>query len=513
MRFLHLRVPSDQRAAVTDALADAGVDYVCTPVTDGAPGDPPDPDDRPVLVQFPLPAGAVDAVLDRVREAGFDGEYVVATGAETAVTPGFEDLTAQFDAGGDDDSVVGEELRAKARDLHPGPRTYYAMTLLSALVATVGLVRDSPAVVVGSMVIAPQVGAALSASVGFALGDRELAVDGLESLTLGVVVAAVAAAGFGLLLRNVGFVPPQLDLATVAQISGRTSPGILSVVVGVAAGGAGAFGLATDLPVSLVGVAVAAALVPAAAAAGIGLAWAFPALAAGAVVLLAINVLSITLAGAAALWYLGYCPDDWATDSLAANLRAGRAPVPGTAVVLVVLLVGGVVAGGVVAQQATFDDAANDAVERTLEGPAYDRLEVLGVRVGFVVPGVVGERRTVSVVVRRPADAPYPDLPDRLRRAVLAETGTDASVSVEYVDVARAPDDPDVGADADARVTARSLTRGTARKPTASAVGGAHEEQRGSPRLQPWEERVSPDNQTTEMASVDSLPLDLPWMK
>lgn len=49
-----------------------------------------------------------------------------------------------------------EEIRAKAIKLNPGQRTYYAMTLLSVLVATVGRLLDAPAIVVGSMVIAPR---------------------------------------------------------------------------------------------------------------------------------------------------------------------------------------------------------------------------------------------------------------------------------------------------------------------------------------------------------------------
>ena len=72
-------------------------------------------------------------------------------------------------------------------------------------------------------------------------------------------------------------------------------------------GAAGAFGISTDLPVSLIGVAVAAALIPAAAAVGIGLAWGYPAVAGGAFVLL----VAINLAGSLTLWYLGDRPDGW----------------------------------------------------------------------------------------------------------------------------------------------------------------------------------------------------------
>ena len=137
--------------------------------------------------------------------------------------------------------------------------------------------------------------------------DRSMVVGGITSQPIGLTVAILFAAGFGLLIKTAQFVPPALNVSTVAQVSSRTSPSFLSVVVGLCAGAAGAFGISTDLPVSLVGVAVAAALIPAAAAVGIGLAWGYPAVAGGAFVLL----VAINLAGSLTLWYLGDRPDGW----------------------------------------------------------------------------------------------------------------------------------------------------------------------------------------------------------
>jgi uncharacterized membrane protein len=127
------------------------------------------------------------------------------------------------------------------------------MTALSALVATAGLLLDSPAIVVGSMVIAPLVGASLMASVGLTLGDRAMVRSGVRSQVAGLALVVCAAAAFGLALRTVQFVPPVLDVTVISQISSRTTPGLLSVVVALCAGAVGAFGLATEPPVSLVG--------------------------------------------------------------------------------------------------------------------------------------------------------------------------------------------------------------------------------------------------------------------
>lgn len=76
------------------------------------------------------------------------------------------------------------------------------VTAVSAIVATAGLLPDSPAVVVGSTVIAPLIGPAMAASVGTVVNDPELALRGVKLQTLGGVVAIGAATAFALLIRT-----------------------------------------------------------------------------------------------------------------------------------------------------------------------------------------------------------------------------------------------------------------------------------------------------------------------
>ncbi|WP_152039579.1 TIGR00341 family protein [Salinigranum salinum] len=427
MRFIHALVPQRHRDDVLGVLADERIDYVVTEEADS--------DDDAIIVQFPLPAQAVDAVLADLREAGLDDSFTVIANAETAATPNFAELEERFVEGSEeDDAVVPEEIRSKARDLNPGRRTYYAMTLLSVLVATIGLLLDSPAIVVGSMVIAPQVGAALTASVGVAFSEGRMVRNGIVSQVVGLGVAVGSATAFGWLLRTTQFVSGAVDVTTIAQISARTSPGVLSLLVGVCAGAAGAFGLATDLPVSLVGVAVAAALIPAAAAVGIGVAWGYPVVAFGAAVLLVVNILTITASGAVALWYLGYRPEQWRETTPRDALRSGGLNATIAALLAIAVVTGGV--GAAVVEQSAFENATNDAVEDVLDASAYDELDLLTVQVEFTSFGLADAPREVTVRVRRPADESYPAFPRRLEDEVTAATDTDVTVSVEYVETA-----------------------------------------------------------------------------
>ncbi|MFC6726231.1 TIGR00341 family protein, partial [Halobium palmae] len=152
MRLIKLLVPDADLSAVLDVLDRENVDFVVTK-------DAHKEDDASV-VEFPLPTQAVGYVLGELRDAGLDDdEYTVVTSVETAKTSHFHELEDRFVAGDDeDDSVAREEIRAKALGMHRGAVTYYSMTMFSAIVAAAGLLLDSPAVVVGSMVIAPQVG-------------------------------------------------------------------------------------------------------------------------------------------------------------------------------------------------------------------------------------------------------------------------------------------------------------------------------------------------------------------
>ncbi|WP_027119190.1 TIGR00341 family protein [Natronorubrum tibetense] len=427
MRLIELFVPDDRSDDALSVLDDEGIDYVRTAEAgDGTDGE---------LVSFPLPPQAVERVLSSLREAGIDDQFVVVSSIETARTPRIDELEERYVNGQEeDDSIAHEEIRSRAMNMTPGRVTYYAMTVLSAIVATAGLLLDSPAIVVGSMVIAPQVSAALTGTVGLVLDDRKMIVDGLTSLAVGLVVAIASAFVFAWIVRSGGIVPSTIDITAIVQVQNRISPGLLAIVVGICAGAAGAFGLATAIPVSLVGVMIAVALIPAAAAVGIGMAWGNVSVALGAFVLVAVNATSILFSGLAVFWYLGYRPDGWTRGSIRENISGDWVGTLAVAVVLgvVVLSLGGFVLG----QYVLYENSVNDDVRTVLDDDEYADLELVEVRTEFVGVGV-DDGTEVTVVVQRPADAPYPNLVSDLETALEDRTDRDVAVVVEFVDAAR----------------------------------------------------------------------------
>ncbi|KTG11143.1 hypothetical protein AUR64_05385 [Haloprofundus marisrubri] len=434
MRLIKLLVDESNKENVVDVLETENIDFVVTK----------DATERrdTVLVEFPLPTQAVGYVIDELREAGVDDrEYTVIASAETAKTRNYHQLEERFVAGvEEDDAVAREEIRAKALDMHRSNLTYYSMTMFSAFVAAAGLLMDSPAVVVGAMVIAPQVGSALISGVGISLNDRRMIRIGFAQQFFGFGAAILGAFVLGLLLQSGQIVTSVLDVSTVSQISKRISPGLLSLLVGFCAGAAGAFGLATALPVSLVGVMIAAALIPAAAAIGIGLAWGLPSVYLGAGVLLITNAVAVNVSAFLVLWYLGYRPDSWTENTRQVNNgettseTSDRSQYFGAAVALVLL--GGIFvgAGGLLVDQIAFDNDANTAVEQVMEDDQYSDLELTSMRTEVGMSRYLGQTPEVSVVVMRPADASYPDLAETIREQVQQETGREVSVSVEFLE-------------------------------------------------------------------------------
>ncbi|WP_224449780.1 DUF389 domain-containing protein [Haloprofundus salilacus] len=434
MRLIKLLVSEDTKQSVVDVLETENIDFVVTKDATEHEND--------VLVEFPLPTQAVGYVIDELRDAGVDDKkYTVIASAETAKTRNYHELEERFVAGvEEDDAVAREEIRAKALDMHRSKLTYYSMTMFSAIVAAAGLLMDSPAVVVGAMVIAPQVGSALIAGVGISLNDRRMIRIGFAQQLFGFGAAILGAFALGLLLQSGQIVTSVLDVSTVSQISKRISPGLLSLLVGLCAGAAGAFGLATALPVSLVGVMIAAALIPAAAAIGIGLAWGLPGVYLGASVLLVANAVAVNVSAFLVLWYLGYRPDSWTEntretnggESVAAAETDGHAQYAAAAVALLVLAGIFVGAGGLLVGQIAFDNDVNTAVEDVLEQEQYGELELTSMRAEVGMVRYFGQTPEITVVVMRPADESYPDLASTIRERIRQETGYDVAVAVEF---------------------------------------------------------------------------------
>jgi len=431
VRLVQVSIPTGKRNAVLSALDEEGVDYV---VTDEV-------SDRQytAIVTFPVPAVAVESILERLYDAGIERDaHTVVLTAETVVSRKFDAMVEEYAENAEDNRIAREELIANARELAPARTSYLMLTVISVVIATAGVLLDSAAVVVGSMVIAPLIGPAMATSVGTVVGDRELFRRGVRLQLLGFGSAIVAAAVFATLVKTVGLIPPGIDVLSISQVQERARPGFLSLAIALGAGIAGAQSLRSGVSASLVGVMIAVALVPPVAVIGIGIAWGLPTVVVGASVLVLVNALSINLAALLTLWYGGYSPR-----RVFAVERARETTLRQVAVLAVAILVLSTVLGGVTLnsyRQSATEQAVRSDVRAVLDQTAYADLELIGIEVTFTP---LDERLTrrpftptverVVVTVGRRNDQRYPGLAIDLDATI----GVADGVVVRFVDIQR----------------------------------------------------------------------------
>lgn len=142
---------------------------------------------------------------------------------------------------------------------------YWLQVLFSAGIATLGLVLDSPAVIIGAMLISPLMGPILANGMAFAVGDLILAARAIVCLNLSCIVAVL----FAMFLIAVLPFKEQ-----TSEITARIEPNLLDLVIALFSGALGAVatakkpkGVVTSIP----GVAIAVALMPPLCVVGFGI--------------------------------------------------------------------------------------------------------------------------------------------------------------------------------------------------------------------------------------------------
>ncbi|TAE54435.1 MAG: DUF389 domain-containing protein [Nostocales cyanobacterium] len=134
--------------------------------------------------------------------------------------------------------------------------SYWIQVLFAAGIATLGLVLNSPAVIIGAMLISPLMGGILANGLALAAGDVILAMRALINL----IVSCIVAISFAVLL--VSLLPFK---EMTAEIAARIRPNILDLVVALFSGAVGSVAICkepTGVATSIPGVAIAVALMP-----------------------------------------------------------------------------------------------------------------------------------------------------------------------------------------------------------------------------------------------------------
>ena len=166
---------------------------------------------------------------------------------------------------------------------------FIVLSIGAGLIATLGLLANSPAVVIGAMVVAPWIMPLRAAAFAVLFGDIPLLTRSLRTLLVGVCATTLLSIGLGKLAGL-----PQFG----SEVAARTSPNLLDLGIALVAGGLATYAkLRSDAVSSLAGTAIAVALVPPVCVMGLLLSNAYWEEAFGAGLLFATNLLGILTGG------------------------------------------------------------------------------------------------------------------------------------------------------------------------------------------------------------------------
>ncbi len=200
-------------------------------------------------------------------------------------------------------SVIRDSRKGSSPDF-----AYFLLVALSSAIATLGLLQDAPAVIIGAMLVGPIMEPIIGIGLGSIIGDSRLVRNGLSSLGRGALLAIAVAA----LLTWINAALPfgtHLTGGLPVEVLARTQPSPYDLVIAVVAGIATAYALThPNLSATLPGVAVSISLVPPLCVVGIGAALGRWDVAGGALLLFITNALPIAFSATTVFFLMGFSP-------------------------------------------------------------------------------------------------------------------------------------------------------------------------------------------------------------
>lgn len=167
---------------------------------------------------------------------------------------------------------------------------YIVFIILSAIIAGAGLILNSPAVVIASMVISPLMGPILGFSFGILTLNRKMIRNSLIAQVIGTLISI----GLGILLGFITILfidnPP-----ITTEMSARYFPNPFDIIIAICASIAVGFSISGAVESTLIGMAIALSLMPPAVNVGLALMYGNASLSFGSLILLITNIMIINL--------------------------------------------------------------------------------------------------------------------------------------------------------------------------------------------------------------------------
>ncbi|MCG3253853.1 MAG: TIGR00341 family protein [Candidatus Heimdallarchaeota archaeon] len=282
-----------------------------------------------------------------------------------------------------------EELEQNVSSLTKLNFNYISMTILSSILAALGLVGDDNVTLIASMIIAPLMGPFVALAFGAVTSNQKILREGIIAQSVGILITILIGLIIGSFYRFTLNEPSAFIIA-------RGEPNIVNLVIAIASGLTAGICFVSGTSLALVGVAAAAALLPVSVNIGIALVLAEWQIALGSSVLFITNVICVILGCMIVFWIRKVEPPQEVKKIKAR--RTIRNQIIAFVLVLLVVAFPIVQTSVQIIRKWRYQTFANEAINdyiRPLDGVVYPP-EVVDVIIGG---GIIGGY-TVDIVIR-----------------------------------------------------------------------------------------------------------------
>ena len=294
---LHLRliVPADLIDVVVEQLAASpGVVHLVR-----GTGSVTKPDGHLVLCD--VARESANEVIERLQDHDVHRRGAILVEAVELVVSDAAAAAEASSPGEGGDALVWEQLEARTREETTLTVSFLIFMAIAATISAIGILLDSPILIIGAMVVGPDYGPLAALCVALVRGRRRQALAAVRTLVAGFVFAAFVALCATLLFRVTSIAPDAYGIADRQLTAFIARPDALAAVVAILAGIVGMLSLTEGRSGALIGVLVSVTTIPA--IGNIAAAAAFESWhdVQGAAVQLGVNVAGLIVAGVVTL--------------------------------------------------------------------------------------------------------------------------------------------------------------------------------------------------------------------
>src|SRR3954469_8265155 len=294
MIAMRIIVPADLADRVVELLceAPAATSVVRLP---GASQKPPGD-----LILADVAREDASVIVSSLKELGVPDRGTIALQSVDSAISEEADRAKREARGPESDAVVWAEVGEAAAEDTQLSVNFLAFMVIATMIAAIGVMTDSPVLIIGAMVVGPEFGPLAGLCVAAVHRKPDLAKRSLVALAVGFPLGMTVAFLATLALRAVDIAPQTIESRSLTQFISH--PDEFTVIVALLAGVAGMLSLTSAKSGALIGVLISVTTIPAAGNAAVAVAYGDWSEWLGAAEQLALNVVLIVASGIATLY-------------------------------------------------------------------------------------------------------------------------------------------------------------------------------------------------------------------